>query len=196
MSDSTESDGQAEIVMDYVISWCLRFAQKDNGDKPILHKKCIQILKLLLGIDKTDVVEFTLVNTWKQHKKIDIWAEVNAIVNGQAKSYSLLIEDKYYSGLRTIKDGKGFFRNQLDVYKEKFDRYYDEEKNDFGANRRYVLITCISRSDPKIKIYSEHSKYGFELFTYDELVEDNEETESDIYNEFFIRWNTDVSAVH
>ena len=46
MVDSSEKDGKAEIIMDYVLSWCLRRAdeicQKDN--KPILYEYCRYML--------------------------------------------------------------------------------------------------------------------------------------------------------
>ena len=42
MRDSSETDGKAEIVMDYVLSWTLRRAAKecDIDNKPLLRHYC------------------------------------------------------------------------------------------------------------------------------------------------------------
>ena len=32
MRDSSDTDGKAEIVMDYVLSWCLRYAESKYMD--------------------------------------------------------------------------------------------------------------------------------------------------------------------
>ena len=52
MKDSSEVDGHAEAVMDYILSWCLRWSESKYKDiKPILHRYCrYMLLKILLQI--------------------------------------------------------------------------------------------------------------------------------------------------
>ena len=56
MVDSSENDGKAEIVMDYVLSWCLRRADVIclHDNKPILYRYCRNMLALLCDIDLND----------------------------------------------------------------------------------------------------------------------------------------------
>ena len=45
MKDSSEVDGHAEAVMDYVLSWCLRWSESKYKDvRPILHRRTRQTL--------------------------------------------------------------------------------------------------------------------------------------------------------
>lgn len=188
MTDSSQSDGHAETIMDYVISWCLRCSKDEYGiEKPKLQRQCKTILCKLLEIPNNEDVTVVNVKTWKQEERIDLWVEVELIRNGYNEHHSILIENKYYTKLRFIKDHDGVKRNQLIVYKHKFDNYYDSNKINFI--RHYLLITCIERDDSKFGIYNDANKYGFKILTYGDLVKNcSEETESDIYNEFWIRW--------
>ena len=71
MNDSSDKDGHAETIMDYVISWCLRRAQSIcKKEKPILYSKCRYMLSKLLNLDTLDLknIEFTRVEVWKQCK--------------------------------------------------------------------------------------------------------------------------------
>ena len=95
MVDSSEKDGQPEIVMDYVISWCLR-----RGDvicceeKPILYNYCRNMLATLLEIELNDSITFEKVKTWKQECDIDIWVELQVNREGVLEKHAILIEDK------------------------------------------------------------------------------------------------------
>lgn len=180
MCDDSMVDGPAEPVMDYVISWCVRWAQKDlSSEKPILHRQCKKLLCRLLGFDTDENIEFNEVKVWKQRERIDLWIEVDLNQNDCQKKHAILIEDKYYSRIH---------KNQLDNYKIKFDEYYNRYNPDYL--RHYVLVTCIERDDPKFKEYyppEEAAKYR--ILDYYELRGDcTEETESDIYNEFWLNW--------
>ena len=68
MVDSSENDGKAEIVMDYVLSWCLRRADIIclNDNKPILYRYCRDMLALLCDIDLNDSVIFKEVKVSKE----------------------------------------------------------------------------------------------------------------------------------
>ena len=190
MLDNTECDGKAEIVMDYVMSYSLRHAEdKYLIEKPMLCRYCRYMLGVLLGIPVNDKSEVESVKVWREWQYMDLCVE--AVVDKQ--KYALLIENKYYTGLR---------ENQLVDYKKKFDEYY-ENKDVYVSedSRSYKLVTC--HEDDKIeKLYkvevdktiNEKGK-GFEILSfYDLLPKDYlhnndvyEETESDIFNEFWLR---------
>ena len=187
MSDSTRTDGKAEIVMDYILSWCLRRAGVNCSDeKPILYDYCRKMLGLLLDIEMVDNVVFKSVYTWKQSNDIDIWAEIEMECGGDVEYHALLIEDKYYSALH---NKAGTDKNQLEVYKKKFDNFYAQQTDEF--HKHYALITCISRTDPNFAMYDTAASFGFKTYTiYDLLGKEREykESESDIFNEFWFRW--------
>ena len=95
MRDSSQNDGHAEPVMDYVISWCLRRADVICKDeKPILYRHCRFMLGKLLSIENTDDVIFSNVKVWKQWENIDLRIEVDVEQMGKITKYDLLIENK------------------------------------------------------------------------------------------------------
>lgn len=190
MNDSSDKDGHAETVMDYVISWCLRRAQSIcKTEKPILYSKCRFMLSKLLDLDILNIesVEFKRVEVWKQWEKIDLFVEVDALINNIEKRYAILIEDKFYSKLHYTKDIDGKYRNQLEVYKKKFENYYKEQNE--VRELKYALITCIERGDTKFQQYNIANQFGFNVFSFYELLEDEILTESEIFNEFWFRWS-------
>lgn len=190
MNDSSDKDGHAEPVMDYVISWCLRRAQSIcKTEKPILYSKCRFMLSKLLDLDILNIgsVEFKRVEVWKQWENIDLFVEVDAVINNIEKKYAILIEDKFYSKLRSTKDIDGKSRNQLEVYKKKFENYYKEQNE--VRELKYALITCIERNDKNFKQYNIANQFGFNVFSFYELLEDEIQTESEIFNEFWFRWS-------
>ena len=188
MRDSSQNDGHAEPVMDYVISWCLRRADVICKDeKPILYSHCRFMLGKLLSIENTDDVIFSNVKVWKQWENIDLRIEVDVEQRGDITKYALLIENKYYTGLHDTTDIDGKRRNQLEVYKKKFDAHYADKSNE-DWKLHYALITCIERNDGKFEQYRIAEKFGFNLFSFYELLENDIQTESDLFNEFWYRW--------
>ena len=178
MADSTEGkDGAKEVIMDYVISWTLRRAQNSCAyDKPVLYRYSRKLLGFLLGIklEDSDVVK---VETKKQMERIDLWVEVS--VNGV--EYDILIEDKYYSGLHD---------NQLERYREFFDGWLLENRP--KSKPLYWLLTCHERG--LTDIYDSAEKYGFCVGFWDDMIsamgcedDDAQDSESDIFNEFWLR---------
>ena len=110
MVDSkNDKDGKAETMLDYVLSWCLRRAESSckSDNKPILYGKCCYMLGKLLDLkEDLDEIEFTSVKTWKQWKYIDLCVEVEVLNNGKTKKHAILIENKYYTGLRKNQIGR------------------------------------------------------------------------------------------
>ena len=188
MVDETESDGHVEPIIDYVISWCLRRADvRCKDEKPILYSHCRFMLGKLLSIENTDAVIFSNVKVWKQWENIDLRVEVDVEQMGKITKYALLIENKYYTGLHDTNDTDGKKRNQLEVYKKKFDAHYADKPNE-DWKLHYALITCIERNDGKFEQYRIAEKFGFNLFSFYDLLKDDTQTESDLFNEFWYRW--------
>ena len=198
MCDSTEGDGKAEIVMDYVMSYSLRHAEDEykKENKQILSKYCRYMLGKLLGIAIDEATCVTSVKVWKEWHHMDLCAEVKLTRRGQEEYYALLIENKYYSPLHYKRDAKGTWRNQVDVYKEIFESYYNSLPDKEKWNLRYALVSCFESSDNKIHMYDEALKFGCKVFGFYDLFDDTfknketgtyEETESEIFNEFWLR---------
>lgn len=195
MCDSTEGDGKAEIVMDYVMSYSLRHAiDKYLNEKPILCQYCRYMLGTLLGIHINEHTNVESVKVWKEWQYMDLCVEANIKAGGDSHTYALLIENKYYTGLRG---------NQLEDYKKKFDDYYTK-KNLSYEYRRYRLVSCIEEKEKVEAIYGiKVSKYpekedqdDFLALPFYHLLpakywhEDKkayEDTESEVFNEFWLR---------
>ena len=190
MKDSSEKDGKAEIVMDYVLSWCLRRAdeicQRDN--KPILYEYCRYMLGKLCEIDVNDSVNFKNVEVWKEDQNIDLWVELDVEINDTSQKHAILIENKYYTGLHLTRDSDGEDRNQLEVYKKRFDEHYSKKEEEWKLH--YNLVTCVERESPAFTMYDIAKDFGYQVHSfYDMLISpEPEPTESDIFNEFWIRW--------
>lgn len=190
MVDSSEKDGKAEIVMDYVLSWCLRRAdeicQRDN--KPILYEYCRYMLGKLCEIDVNDSVNFKNVEVWKEDQNIDLWVELEVEINDTSQKHAILIENKYYTGLHLTRDSDGEYRNQLEVYKKRFDEHYSKKEEEWKLH--YNLVTCVERESPAFTMYDIAKDFGYQVHSfYDMLISpEPEPTESDIFNEFWIHW--------
>lgn len=171
MLDSTNGDGKAEIVMDYIISYTLRSSV--NSEMPQFKEAARFILFKLLNINDIEQ-KIISVKVWKQWRQIDLTVEAILLENGAEKKYAILIEDKYYTAPHD---------NQLSRYKEIFDSYYSAE-----FEKRYVLITAIYREDKNFdKCYSNVTRDGFTIYSLNELIPANQEkTGSDIFNQFWL----------
>ena len=192
MRDNSQNDGHAEPIMDYVISWCLRRADVICKDeKPILYSHCRFMLAMLLGLSDYSNLLFRDVKVWKQWNKIDLRVEVDVEQMGKITKYALLIENKYYTGLHDTTDTDGKKRNQLEVYKKEFDAHYNSQSEKW--QKHYALITCLERESAPFKRHFGYltkvdTKPAFNVFSFYELLENNIQTESDLFNEFWYRW--------
>lgn len=190
MKDSSEVDGHAETVLDYVLSWCLRWSETKYKDiKPILHRYCRYMLFRLIESDTHDNIVVEDVKVWKQSKKIDLWVEAKLLVNGKEEWHSVLIEDKYYSPIHPSLDTDGLYRSQLDVYKKKFKAHYVDKAY---FHFHFAVITCMVRYDANFTTTydeKEMERLGFKLYSFDDMLDDsiNIDSESDIFNEFWLR---------
>ena len=190
MRDSTEGDGKAEIVMDYIMSYSLRHAEsKYLIEKPTLCRYCRYMLGKLLNFNINNNMPITSVKVWREWKHIDLRVEVTIGEEKTGDHYAILIENKYYGKLR---------ENQLSDYKKVFDEYYNA-KGIPETHRRYKLISCFENEEDVKDIYGKEIEKVkpftalpfYDLINNDEYwhEKDNayEETESDIFNEFWLR---------
>ena len=199
MCDSTEGDGKAEIVMDYVMSWSLRHAVTDKTSEktPRLHQYCRFMLHKLLQLEAPlKQIEFEKVKVWKEWQYMDLCAEVKLKNNGVDEYYALLVENKYYSPLGYKRDSKGKCRCQVDVYKETFEKHYKSIPSKKDWIRRYALVSCFESEEKEIHLYDEALKYDFKVYGFYDIVDEQfwdekagryKDSESEIFNEFWLR---------
>lgn len=185
MCDDSDKNGHAETMMDYVLSWSLRCTKypfiKDN--KPLLYHYCKFILCTL--IDRLqDMSNITIddVRVWKQEQYIDLWVEVDLHINKREEHHAILIEDKYYTGVHN---------DQLARYKRIFEEHYQDKETYPENKRHYVLITCLYSDNIYYAPLAQAAKEnGFEIYQLYDIVDNSlgyKETESDIFNELFLR---------
>ena len=185
MCDDSEKDGHAETMMDYILSWSLRCTKysfiKDN--KPLLYHYCKYILCTF--IDKLqDMNNITIddVRVCKQKQYIDLWVEVDLHINDREEHHAILIEDKYYTGVHD---------DQLKRYRQIFEELYKDKEKYPRRNLHYVLITCLYSDNINYAPLAQAAKEnGFEIYQLYDIVDNSlgyKETESDIFNELFLR---------
>jgi hypothetical protein len=187
MHDSTENDGKAEIVMDYVLSWSLRWAEsKYINVKPILAHYCRFMLSKLIDKEITDDTNVISVKVWKEWARIDLTVEVIINNNDSEEKHAILIENKYYSKLHD---------NQLVKYNEAFLCHYKETEE---WTKHYKLLSCLDTREDVDRVFGEELKgTDFSAYSFYELLDptfwQKEKgeyilTESDIFNEFWLLW--------
>ena len=185
MCDDSDKNGHAETLMDYILSWSLRCTKysfiKDN--KPLLYHYCKYILCTF--IDKLqDMNNITIddVRVRKQEQHIDLWVEVDLHIDNREEHHAILIEDKYYTGVHD---------DQLARYKRIFEEYYQDKEKYPRRNLHYVLITCLYSDNIYYAPLAQAAKEnGFEIYQLYDIVDNSlgyKETESDIFNELFLR---------
>lgn len=176
MCDSSSNAGHAETVMDYIISYTLRSAAQNK--KPEFRKAARSILFKLIETEDLGQ-QIVSIDVWKQWCRTDLTVEVVLSENNQTKKHVILIENKYYTAPHD---------NQLSRYKEVFDGFYHDD----GYIRHYALITAIYRDDARgdfNRCYGNVEDEGYKVYSLCELLAENQkETESDIFNQF---WLTD-----
>ena len=177
MRDSSEGDSLKETMIDFILSWTLRRTmQQYSTEKPRLYQYCRNILGKLIGVEMTDDVQVVSVETWKQYKRIDLWANVRLVRDGKEELHAILIEDKAYTSTHD---------DQLARYKVIFDQECDEYIPE--ANRHYVLITALDEKPEKLE--SECNENGYKAICLGDLNHvEQPDTESDLFNEFWLRY--------
>lgn len=194
MCDSTEGDGKAEIVMDYVMSWSLRHATDEYiKSQPILSEYCRYMLGVLLDITIGNDTQVESVKVWKEWQNIDLCVEAIIKQGETTTHYALLIENKYYSKLHD---------NQLQRYQAVFNAYYEKKNDEIKEDENkwkllHKLVSCFDIQDQLEKLYTEGMKdTEFTGLTFYKLLcpekwrdeeKKYEDSESEIFNEFWLR---------
>lgn len=179
--DKTNSDGQCEEIIDYILSFTFRMAI-DSNNRKILQDECRKILFYFLGFksDEEKNIQITRVSPTKQWNKIDLIVDVEFLRNNIVENHCILIETKYYSKLK----------NNLGEY----EKYAKDFKYPIEQERprimHYWVFHC--RSNQDASEYTAHlpMNYGIvnKQFFENRIVS---ETESEIFNEFWINnWQT------
>lgn len=141
------------------------------------------MLGKLMDVEMNDNTLVKSVVVKKQWNKIDLCVEVILEEGDIESKHAILIEDKYYTKLHN---------NQHIEYKIIFDKQYEE------WIKTYRIITCYDDSNRVEELYGEDIKgTPYKVYTFYEMLSpelwDGEqglcvETESDIFNEFWLRW--------
>lgn len=112
MADCTKNDKGKEAIMSFEVSWILRVAADKTEQKarPILYRKCNEILFKLLGICESNDIIIKEIKVWKEWDNIDVLANVIITVNGKEERHVIVIENKIYTKMKV---------NQRDDYPKK-----------------------------------------------------------------------------
>lgn len=185
MCDDSEKDGHAETMMDYVLSWSLRCTKypfvKDN--KPLLYHYCKYMLCTLIDrLQDMKIITIDDVRVWKQERYVDLWVEVDLHIDNREEHHAILIEDKYYTGVHD---------DQLKRYRQIFEELYKDKEKYPRRNLHYVLITCLYSDNIHYAPLAQAAKEnGFKIYQLYDIVDNSlgyRESESDIFNELFLR---------
>lgn len=103
-------------------------------------------------------------------------------VEDRKEYHAILIENKYYTGIHD---------NQLERYRQIFEEYYSDKSDNLKRNLHYALVTCLYDVDTHYAPLATTAKVNkFDIYHLFDLVDASlnyKETESDIYNELFLR---------
>lgn len=165
MYDSS-TDALKEAVMDFMISWMLRFAQSKYKKSNLqIHNYGRKLLGLIIDQDLKESDSVSSVEDWKQHHYIDLIVITTIMHEGCEEVHAILIEDKTYSRLN----------NPLDKYKKKFEEFVDNYSNEkrVSVKKHYVVLTMFENKESPQKIANMKQKaepFGFKVITCDEMV--------------------------
>ena len=179
MTDHSEGDKGKEAVMDFELSWVLRMAS-DKGytkDKPIFTEFSRFMLFKLLGKPFPNAIEIVCVKVWKEWADIDVCAEVTIRDNGVDELHVLLIENKVYTKVRD---------NQLVNYPMYLKEAY-RRKDIEGYFLHQIIITCTESESElnELKALCKNTEWTV-MSIYDIIYDINKETESELFNEFWL----------
>lgn len=180
MLDSSRSNYGYEAMLDFQISWLLRIAKEHpSKTKPELHKVARKVLFKL--IDKEDRPEYriTQVEVWKQWERIDVIAAIELEVNNLTERHLVVIEDKAYT---LIHD------DQLTRYEHAVNSYYRNKTYE----KHFWVISFFDRDEKCFKdLMAQCEKTVWEPLSFYEVIgwKDGKfsDTESDLFNEFWLR---------
>ena len=169
-----------EIMLDYFLGWTLRCAVNTNPDLK-LRNESKKILSFLL-FKGQEMFEVKSVETWKQWKRMDLCAEVVINRNGNDEEYAILFENKMYTHTHS---------NQLERYKEIFEKFYLNKNNDTTKyTTKYFFLTCLYKEADYLSDKIECEKVGFDFLSFGWIKTNSEivETGNYLFDEFWFRY--------
>jgi len=189
LSDCSTNDIGKEAIMSFQMSWILRNTIDNDVkcNKPILYRKCREILFKLLNIPDKDI-EIKDVKVWKEwtifgQQRLDVIANILLEVSGSKEWHILLIENKVYTDLK-----------ESQIYD--YPKYVKEEYENVPLYKGYTLHQCVvtCQEDDKLQeVIDKCKNTEWSVFGFDDLVdwENDQLTESELFNEFwYSRWDT------
>lgn len=179
MTDHSEGDKGKEAVMNFELSWVLRMAADEEyiKDKPIFRLFSKYMLCRILNISPS-TVQIITVKVWKEWEKIDLCVEVELIKEGKTEYHFILIENKVYTNMKQW---------QRDDYPKTLNQYYENSHDKKNYVPHQVLITCAETNAElkKAEDFCKDTDWKV-LSIYDIILDLNIETESELFNEFWI----------
>ena len=171
---------EAEIMLDYFLSWTIRCASDYEDENKLVQKYSKKVLFKILehnlyNISSEDI-EVIRVDTWKQWGNIDLLAEIELKINEATQKYVIVFENKLYTNVHD---------NQLIKYKE---TVCEEYKDKPEYEKVYVFLTCFEEVPEKdIKACK---KAGYLYYAFQELRDsfDGDETGNYLFDEFWFRY--------
>ncbi len=183
MTDHSLGDKGKEFVLNFELSWVLRMVTDENyiNDKPIFSLYSKFLLFKLIELPFPNSTKVTEVKVWKEWKDIDLIAEITINNGGKDEKHILMVENKVYTDMKVW---------QRDEYPERI-KAFKEFRNIDNAAPHMVLLSCTD-DDAKFKeleSFCQNSNWKV-LSIYDIILDLNQETESELFNEFWIyNWN-------
>ena len=180
--DNSERD-EAETLLDFYLSYTLRCSIENHPRiNPMVNEYAKKVLYYLFGedIQYSNNIHIKEVRTWKQWERIDLVAEVDLLIDGEAISYAFIIENKLYT-----KNHHG----QLDRYKESAINFYTNHKEKSHYKILYRFITCHEEVSPEDKEACKIA--GFKHLTFQYLrdcLDSDSRTGDDLFDEFWFRY--------
>lgn len=183
MQDSWRSNHGYEAMLDFQMSWLMRLAAEKSEKQERLHEISKQVLLRLIEEKNERVVEVERVEVWRQWESIDVIAEVDIKVNDVVEHHLVVIEDKAYTLL---------YNNQLARYtKAVSDHYEGKPKPKYHIH--YWVITFYDKESSRWEKLDEECKRNYwNLLSFYDVIgwndgEEFKDTESDLFNEFWLR---------
>ena len=180
MTDHSEGDKGKEAVMDFQLSWVLRMAADTDytKDKPAFRLFSKFMLLKILGKPFPSSIQVSKVKVWKEWENIDLCVEVELVKKEKREYHFILIENKVYTNMNP---------RQRDEYPKTLKQYYENNPEREFYKPHQVLITCVETNEElkKVKQFCAGTKWKV-LSLYDLILDLDIETESELFNEFWI----------
>jgi hypothetical protein len=186
--DEGQKSFQAEVMVDFFISWTLRCAEdkyKEIDPNVQMYSKTIllYLLKKANVINNKSNIEISSVHTEKQWDRIDLLAEVIIKENNTVKNIVLVFENKLYTHVHD---------NQLRRYIKSINKFYDNHipKKKF-EERYFFFLTAADKISECDKIECEKTEKFIPLTVFDlrnAIGENAKVTGNYLFDEFWFRY--------